>query len=250
MARIEDFLTLKYDAAPKERIGIGGFTAMVRINTKVTKTAVVPVSVVEDGTFEGDHVIIDPVKISIQGEASDVFVEASSVMEDLKRTQASVGTVTQYLPARTVAELQQISGLANDLTDSIRAADAFIEAGEQVNRFFGNQDSTSKSNRELFLDKMDALYLSRIPFAIDTDFRRYNSMIITSLVTQRDNQTNAVKFSIEATEFRLASTVFTELVSAPAPSTGVNGQLDSLASKGPQSGTPVNQSLLFTLFGG
>lgn len=249
MANITDYLNRRYDDTPKQRIGIGGFTALAIVEDKTTRTADIPATPVEDGSFVNDHVIINPVRLSIQGNVSDVYVESSPILDDLKRSQATVGAVTQYLPERTAAQTQQVNAIANDIADAIRAADAVLAAGQQVVRFFGNQDQGSKTNQEQFMDAMDSLYYGKQLISIDTKYRRYNNMVITSLEIRRDNQSNSTNFSIEATEFRFASTTFAELVAAPAPSEGTGGQLDAEAAKGTQEGTPIDSSLLFTVIG-
>jgi hypothetical protein len=247
MARIADYLNRKYEDTPKQRIGIGGFTALVRIEEKVIKTAEVPVSFVEDGTEAGDHIILNRLKLSIQGNVSDVFIEPSPILDDLKRTQATVGQVTQYTPARTSAQVQQVNALINDITDQVRAADALLDTGEQVIKYFGNQDSSSKSNRELFIDAMDSLYNGKQRFAVDTQYRRHENMVMTLFEYRAGNQSESIDFSMELTELRLTDSIFVEVTSAPAPASGTNGQLEIEQQKGVQAGKPVDSSLLFTI---
>ena len=249
MARIQNYLERKIEATPQQRIGIAGFTAYVTIEETTSKSATVPMSYVEDGSFVNDHQILNPVKVSIQGNVSNVYLESSPIIEELTRTQATVGLVTQYVPDRTEAQVQQVNALINDITDAVRAVDNILDGGEQVLKFFGNQDSSSKSNQELFLDAMDSLYYGKQLFTVNTKYRSYENMTMTLFETRRNNETNATDFSIEATEFRLAETQFVELEAAPNPSAGVNGQLDPENSKGLQDGVEANKSALFTLIG-
>ena len=249
MANIIDYLNRRFDDTPKQRIGIGGFTALVTIEEKTIRTANIPATVVEDGTFVNDHIILNPISLSIQGDVSDVFVERSPFIEELTRAQAEIGVVTQYAPPRTEAQVQQVSALINDLTDAIRRTDSLLNQGQQVLSYFGNKDTNSKTNRELFLDAMDSLYYGKQLISIDTEYRRYNNMFLTLVETTDDNQDNSTRFSIEAQEFRFASTIFTEITAAPNPSLGLNGQTEPESSKGVQEGTAADSSLLFTLIG-
>lgn len=247
MARVADFLNRRYDDSPKERIGIGGFTALVRIEEKTTQTADIPATVVEDGSFVNDHIILNQLVLSIQGDVSDVFVEPSPIIQDLKRTQAEVGAITQYAPTRTQFQVQQINALTNDISDVIRKADALLGAGEQALKFFGNQGEAGKTNQERFIDSMDALHYGKQLIAIDMPYRRYDNMVITSLEVTRDNERKALRFSLEAREFRFADVVFTEIESAPAPSFALGGQAQPETSKGVQSGADIDASILFTV---
>lgn len=248
MARIEDFLNRQYGEPPKQKIGIGGFTTWARVEEKTTYKADAPMTPVEDGTFVGDHIINDPKMLSIQGDVSDVYVERSPIISDLLRTQAQVGAITQYAPPRTQAQVQQVNAIANDISDAVRRADALLSAGEQALKFLGNQDADSKGNRERFVDAMESIHNGKQLISIDTEFRRYNNMVITLLEIRRNNQSEALSFSMEAMEFRFSSLVYTELA-APDPSPALNGQTAPEVSKGVQDGEPADASLLFTLIG-
>jgi len=247
MARIEDYLNRKFEKTPTKRIGIGGFSALVRIEERTSKTSDSPMTPVEDGSFVNDHIILNPVRLSIQGDVSDIFVEPSPILAELKRTQSTVGKITQYAPPKTQSQVQQANALANDIADVVRAADALIGAGESVVNFFGNKDNSSKGNRELFIDAMDSLFYGKQLFPIETEYRLYENMVMTSFEVRHNNSTESTQFSIEAIEFRFATTVFTELASAPNPADGTNGQLQVETSKGAQTGEKVDESLATTI---
>ena len=249
MARIEDYLSRQYEDTPGERIGIAGFTLFAKVEEKTTHTATAPATPVEDGSFVNDHIILNPVRLNIQGNVSTVYVEPNPVIRDLKRTQQNVGVVTQYAPERTASQVQGVNSLINDLADSIRKADAIIDTGEQVVKFFGNQDPSGKTNQDLFIDAMDSLYYGKQLFSVDTEYRRFNNMVMTSMEVTRDNRSEAVTFSIQIEQFRFASVAFAELASAPNPAVGLNGQTDPESAKGAQEGEPVDKSLLSTLVG-
>lgn len=246
MARIEDYLNRKFGQVPKEKIGIGGFTAYVSIEDKTSKTASAPITPVEDGSFVNDHIILNPVRLSIRGDVSDVHIKPSPLISQLKRTQTTVGSITQYAPARTASQVQQVNALINDLSDAIRKADALLATGEQVLKYFGNKDGSTKSNQEQFIDAMDALYYGKQLFSVDTDYRRYDNMYVESFVAVKNNQADSISFTLDLVEFRFVSSVFSEIAT---PSVGLGGQIDPEDQKGVQTGTDVDQSLLFTLIG-
>jgi hypothetical protein len=249
MANIQDYLDRKIVGTPQQRIGIGGFTALVTIEENTTRTANIPATVVEDGSYVNDHIILDQIVLSIKGDVSDVYIERSPVTEALTRAQAEVGVVTQYAPPRTQAQVQQVNALINDLTDAVRRVDALLDSGQQVLNYFGNKDQQSKTNRELFLDAMESIWYGKQLISIETQYRRWDNMVLTLVDTADNNTDGSTKFSIEAREFRLASTIFTEIKPAANPSLGLGGQTDPEDAKGVQEGTPADSSLLFTLIG-
>lgn len=249
MANIQDYLDRTIVGTPKQRIGIGGFTAFVTIEEKTIRSADIPTTIVEDGSFVNDHIILNQVALSIQGDVSDVYIERSPTTELLTRAQAEIGAVTQYAPPRTQAQVQQVNSLINDLTDAVRRVDALLNTGQQVLSYFGNKDRESKTNRELFIDAMESIYYGKQLISIDTQYRRWNNMVLTLVETTDNNVDGSTRFSIEAREFRLASTIFTEIKPAANPSIGLGGQADPESAKGVQEGTPADSSLLFTLIG-
>ena len=246
MAAIEDFLTRPLQGAPSQEIGIGGFTAMVRIRDSYKLTAEVPATPVEDGSFVNDHIILKPLTISIEGHVSDVHLRASPAIRQFQRVQAEVGNLTsQYSIGRTESQLSEASALANDAADAIRQADALLDAGDQALDFFGNRDTESKGLQEQFLDAMEALHFGQQVIAIDMPFRRHESMVITAFQKNTDNVTNETTFTIEAQQLQFADLQFVEV---KVPAAGLNGQTDAETNKGAQEGEPVESSLLFEAF--
>src|SRR5690606_21438535 len=112
----------------------------------------------------------------------------------------------------------------------------------------GNQDSAAKSNIEQFIDAMEALHLGKQLISIDMPFRRHDNMVITSLSVDRNNEEEALSFSIAAQQFRFVETIFVQV--ARNPSAGTGGQTAPEAAKGVQEGEPVERSQLTSLFGG
>jgi len=242
MARLSDYLNRETQAPAKEEIGIGGFTALVRIRESYKLTASAPATPVEDGSVVNDHIILDPLTISIEGDVSDVHLRASPILRALRRTQAEIGNMTsQYAPARTQTQLSQISALANDALDAARRIDALLDAGEQVGSLFGNQDAGSKTNREAFLDYLEALRNSKRLINIDMPYRHLDSMVITSLTINYDNEIDASSFALEAQKVRLAELQFAQVQKRAE---GTNGQTDAETNKGKQVLEPVKCSFL------
>ena len=241
MARIQDFINRQFAETPKQEVGIGGFTALVRVRERMTMGSTIPTTPVEDGSFVNDHIIPKPLVLNIEGDVADVHLDASPSIRQFQRLQAEIGNVTsQYAPSKTQAQLSKINALANDVADAVRAIDNLIDTGDQVLDYFGNKDSESKSLQEQFIDVMDALYKGKQAFAIDMPFRRHEQMVITSLIISYDNQVNTTTFALEAQQIQYADLKF---VQVEKKSPGLFGQADSEVSKGSQEGEQVTESL-------
>lgn len=243
MAVIQDYIDRQVSGTPKQEIGIGGFTALVRVRERYNLSAEVPATPVENGSVVHDHVILKPLTISIDGNVSDVHKRASEAIRQFQRVQAEIGNVTsQYAPARTQAQLSRVSVLANDAADAVRRIDNLIATGDQIADLFGNRDA-AKGNQETFIDTMEAYYFAGVAISIDMPFRRHDNMIITSFMFAYNNEIKTTTFSLEAQKIQLSDLVFAETAT---PAAGLNGQADALASKGAQEGKPVSSSLAFS----
>lgn len=242
MARLSDYLNRETQAPAQEEIGIGKFTALVRIRESYKLTASAPATPVEDGSVVNDHIILDPLTISIEGDVSDVHLRAAPILRSIRRTQAEIGNITsQYAPARTQTQLSQISALANDALDAARRIDALLDAGEQIGSLFGNQDAGSKTNRQHFIDYLESLRNGKQLISINMPYRRLDRMVITSLTINYDNEGDFTGFTLEAQQVRLAELQFAQVQKRAG---GVNGQADAEVNKGKQEPEPVKCSFL------
>ena len=247
---IIDLLNREKASSANTEIGIGGFSALVRVNESTTLTSKVPTTYLEDGSFAQDHIIIDPVILSIDGDVSEIHIKPTAFSEDLSRINSNVGVIAQYLPAKTQTQIQQANALIGDFTDRIRQVDKIIADGKQALSFLGNQSPTGKDLQEKFIDAMESLHYGKQLVSIDMPYRRHDNMRITSVQVARDNKGKNIKFKITAQEVRFAATIFidaSEFMKSPAA--GLGGQTDGVTDKGPQAGEEVEQSLLFSVRG-
>ena len=242
MAVIRDFIDGQFKDDETEEVGIGEFLTAARVREVTRHSRDVPTTFLEDGSHVNDHIIRNPLTISIEGSVSDVFQLPSPAIAALQEAQAQAGNITQYAPARTQAQLSRVSGLAADLTGAIDRVDALIASGQQAAGFLGFTGEEGKSNIQNFIDKMEGYMNSDALIKISMPFKTLTNMAITSLEYERNNQTNSLSFSMEAQKFRFASTEFVEAGAAANPSAANNGQQAGESDKGAQEGEDVPQS--------
>jgi len=241
---IRDYLSSQFGSDEQEAVGIGGFTTAARVSERVSRSASVPNTFLEDGSHINDHIIRNPLTLSIEGNVSDSFFMPSPAIAALQAAQAQAGSISQYAPARTQAQLSKVSGLANDFINAVDKVDSFLESSNRVASYLGLQDDTAKNNIEDFIDTMESLQEGQQLISIDMPFRTYDQMYITSLEITRTNQTNSLDFTMELQQFRFADTIFVEISAASNPSSATNGQTEGAKDKGVQEGEEVTESLL------
>ena len=228
------------DSSPQE-IGIAGFKTYSRVRGVVTRSAEIPLSFVENGSPLNDHIIKQPLGIQIRGNVGDIFLPEAELSATVGAIQAEIGNVTQYLPARTQTQVSKVFGLINDVSDAIRKLDAIVDSGYQILDLFGDESAAQISNQLAFIEKMESLYDAELPISVTTRYKKYNSMVITNLIFEVDNEDNSIDFTIDFQRWRTARLDYVAV--KRNVSNGTKGALNGKSDKGVQRGDKVDQSL-------
>ena len=222
-------------------VGIGGFKLFARVNDSTAYETQVPTSTLEDGSFAGDHLINGPIKITITGDVSDVFLPPAPVSASQSRLP-TVGVVTSFLPARTASQSKAVAGIVNSAADRYKDINDRIQLGKSASSFGGNS-SGGKPIREQFIDFVESIHYGKQLVSISMPYRTHESMAISSVTITRDNQRNALSFTLTAQKFRIVETKFTDIsqfYKKPAPA--VKSQTGGVTDKGVQSPTSGEDS--------
>lgn len=224
------------ESSSTEEVGIGGFMLFARVSDSTAYETQAPTSVVEDGSFAGDHLINSPITLNISGDVSDIFLNPPANTATAKRVP-TVGKTESFLPSRTPSQIQRVAKIVNTAQDRFKAIDERIKLGTPATEFSGNK-SLGKPIREQFIDFIESIHYGKQLISISMPYRTHDSMAITGVTITRDNQRNALTFSLTAQKFRIAKTIFANISSlykAPAPA--VKSQTAGVSDKGVQSPT-------------
>lgn len=252
---IFDYLNQKLPSTKKnddkQEIGIGNFNAFVKIRQGFTKSNQVTNIPLEDGSMASDHINVNPLTLSIEGEVSEVHLKSEASITAYNRGLISIGSVTKYAPARTSSQVQKINELILQGVDILRKIDDVTADVVQVYDQFGNKDS-SKDSQEQFIDELDKLMDGKQLIKIEMPYRVFDSMAITELQINRDNTTNqALKFKLTAQQVRFAKTIYTDtsaLYKNPA-SGSISDKTKGLKDKGINKQKDSNVSLFSRVLG-
>lgn len=224
MASINDFLSRQFPDRTSQNltsVEIEGFQTLVRVTENVRRTATTTFSYVEDGSFVSDHIISDPIVISISGNVSDIHVVGDPVAKFLGSVQDDISDINQFLPSRTQTQLTKISAIANDIAD---AESRILNAAQRNPKIFdaiGLSDIASNRLKDLGVGKNQERFIDVINAKMDNQKRgsnfnlstikigpkEYNNLVITNFEFALDNKEDSLDFSIEFTEVREASSV-------------------------------------------
>jgi len=249
MSIIRDYIDGQFRNDAQDPVGINGFYTYAKVRESETKTRDVPTTFLEDGSHVNDHIIRNPITLTIAGNVSNQFVIPSPAVRAVRDIETQVGDITQYLPGRTQTQISKVSGILTDVQGAIDKVDSIVESGQRAANFLGITNDTTKSNIQRFQDMMDGLYQSELPIKIDCLDKTYANMCITSIETQRNSQTDSLEFTIEAQELRFAQTVFVAVTAAENPAGATGGQTQGEVDKGAQEGEDAPESMLSKALG-
>lgn len=219
----------------RQEIGIGGFTADVRVSESIQMTSDVPDNYVEDGSVINDHIINNPIVLSIDGEVADINEKVVFVPPILLEAVDKAGEIiaSTYIGQKTLQMIQKIEKIAAPINKAYETIDNALDKGQQVYDFFSGQKA--KTIQDDFFDFLNQIYYSKQLISIHMPFRTYKNMRITSLTIVRDNTTNqALKYKLQAKEVRFAKTILVDSRKyfQKAPSASVKGKVSDKENKG------------------
>lgn len=219
---------------PQQQVGIAGFTLFARVRDTMELRSRVPLSVVEDGSSIGDHVINDPISITIEGVVGDVFIRESALLTAY-RSIAPVGKVLNYLPFQTRSQVQKIAGFASQALDMARKFDDIVNTGKDILQI-GNKDK-KKPPQAKFIETIRSLHDLKKLIPIDTPFERLERMRIIMATFTQTAESGEISFKITAQQIRTAKVELSKL--EPVKSSPVGNPSDSAKE---QSAPPPPQS--------
>lgn len=202
---VKGYLYKKKDE--KQTVGIGGFNLDVRFDSSINFTMVAPENYVEDGSVINDHIVNDPITISISGEVADIHIKPEFddfVLETLREK-------IQFKVINTVLTKQQQQKIQS-VVDKVTGALKLVQKGLDIYNRFNNRNEPTAKYRTIqddFFDFLELNYINKRLLTIEMPFRNYENMLITSLTITKDNSTNQkLKYSLSAKEIRFAEIAY------------------------------------------
>ena len=202
---VKGYLYKKKDE--KQTVGIGGFNLDVRLDSSINFTMVAPENYVEDGSVINDHIINDPITLSISGEVADIHLKPmfdDFVLETIREK-------VQFKVINTVLTKQQQQKIQS-VVDKIQSVVKLANKGFDIYNRFNNRNkpiSKARTVQDDFFDFLESNYINKRLITIEMPFRNYENMLITSLTITKDNSTNQkLKYSLSAKEIRFAEIAY------------------------------------------
>ena len=200
-----------------EATGIAGFkfhipqTEQVRFESEITDYYI------DINTPVQDHIVLKPVTITLSGLVGDYFYSVNKIEDFIALIPTSLKLIEEFMN-REYPITQQIKQKWNDYINEtpqplkidytgFKDSSTLLEgkASKQFPKINMNTFDVFSLFQELYKLKsaqtrafffFEALWKARIPFSVETTWKRYDNMVIQSITPKRDNNADITEFSI------------------------------------------------------
>jgi hypothetical protein len=211
-----------------------------------------------------DHIARRPVTITLTGLQGEYFYSINEVQDTLAQIVPTLNLVSQFLPKLTNAAMSKKIEWANyqkslnlgagisanqnvDLTKTLAQNTSLLSKanmmwnelnGVDLFKLFQDIYKLKSAQTRAFLF-LEAMWKLNKPFSVETTWKRYDNMIITSLQPVRDNNADITEFSVTFKQINFAQTRYESLNNAAGRT---RQQLFKTVSKGLEKGEEVQVS--------
>ena len=183
--------------------GIAGFKFHVPQTEQVKMENEVTDYYIDTGTAVQDHIAQKPVTITLTGLQGEYFYSVNQIEDMLAKVVPTMSLIKQFLPKLTRANIQNrfkkvtAKELSGNVQNEKIVAGIEKKGFNAVNLFRVFQDlyklKTAQTRAFLYFE---AMWKSRALFTVETSWKRYDNMVIQSLVPKRDNNADITDFSV------------------------------------------------------
>lgn len=250
----------KSKTSNSQYIGFDGvFKLDARIEEKIARKTTVTNFYLEDGSSASDHVIVEPLTLSITGEVSNVTFQKNLLLETYRQAREQLGNIGIYTPNRTLSMISKVDKILNTTTNAIRKVEDIKDKLQKIGAY-GQDNLGLKGLKEFIGDKknletefirfVEGYSTKRKTMQVETKkYGTLENMIITNYSISTNNEDEAMSYTIDLQELRTVKTLITPIKEIAKNATGTQAgvQTQDAEDKGVVQG--VQKSLLSKVFG-
>ena len=192
---------------PKTAEGIGGFLFDIPREENIELSSDVTDHFTENNSFINDHVVNQPIIVTLSGFQGELkFERPSGIAGAAQQLQNRLETVEAYAGERTPGFVQQAQSVVGQAQNAIATIDQTIDRAQNLVGLLGNVGDGLTRQQQAY-GELNALRLAKTPVTLQTPWRYFDSMIITSIsFVQPENSADISEISVSLKEFRVAET--------------------------------------------
>lgn len=163
-----------------------------------------------------DHIALRPITITLTGLEGEYFYSNNIVENTLSQVNPTLRLVEEYLPKITdvVKTIKDNMSIGDSLLPEQESDGSVVLTGE-VHKGSLNAVDLFKMFQDLYKFKtaqaraffyLEALWEARQTFSVETTWKRYDDMVIQSLIPVRDKNADITDFSVTFKQVKFTST--------------------------------------------
>lgn len=216
--------------------GIAGFKFHIPQTEQVKMESDVTDHYIDNNSVVQDHIINKPVTIALNGLQGEYLYSNNKIEDALAKVVPTLTLIKEYIPTLTAAAKQaknkwyqyknqvetiNTNNLSNyDLYNPSTYSDLSLAAkaklmwdtmnGVDLFKLFQEIYKLKSAQTRAFLF-FETLWRCAVPFTVETTWKRYDNMIITSLVPVRDKNADITDFTISFKQIRTTQSLVINL---------------------------------------
>ncbi len=232
--------------------GIAGFKFHIPKREQIKMQAEATDHYIDTNRPVQDHIALKPITITLNGLHGDYFYSVNQIEDMLAKVVPTLSLVKQFLPNLSDAT-QQIKAKYNETIKAKAFVKSTYEKDININdKISSGIDAVLFNNEDLFdlaqqLYKLkspqtraffffEALWKSRAIFSVETTWRKYPNMIITSLTPLRDENADITDFTLTFKQLNFTTSLYKNYENTAGR---LRQQLAQTANKGLDKGREV-----------
>lgn len=206
--------------------GIAGFKFHVPQSEEIKFESDITDHYTDENEAFQDHIALKPIIITLTGYQGDYFYTIHPIESAVALVTPTLKLVQEYIP-KFSAIVQQIKGKpkVSELVSVDKAGNPIstLQGGLTANKnalnavdlfkFFQNIYKFKSAQARAFF-YLEALWKAKTPFSVETSWKRYDNMVIQSLVPKRDGNADITDFSVTFKQVNFAATQVKKLEGA------------------------------------
>lgn len=237
------FLTSQESGVVSDHVNIGGFIFDYAGELSAELHADITDHYTEDNTVVQDHIALKPVRLTMRGLIGELVAGPSQggLNGFLTGLQNSLTTINSYIGGKTPQAVTKAAKAITQVQKVTTQISSAVSKGKSLLNFLQDGALSATKQAEAF-KKLSALWENRVPFIVETPYRKYDNMVIESMKAVQAEDTKYVsEFTVILKQIRFA-TVETSIIRNGAMLR--NQQISPLRNQGLSSGNKLDISVL------
>lgn len=232
--------------------GIAGFKFHIPKREQIKMQAEATDHYIDTNRPVQDHIALKPITITLNGLHGDYFYSVNQIEDMLAKVVPTLSLVKQFLPNLSDATKQVKEKYYKNLKAKAFVKSTYDKNTNIYDNVSSGLDAVLLNREDLFylaqqLYKLksaqtraffffEALWKSRAIFSVETTYRRYDNMVITSAIPLRDENADITDFTLTFKQLNFTTSLYRSYENVAGR---LRQQLAQTANKGLNKGREV-----------